>query len=820
MRAMQQRKHLRRTRNRRGIGRNLILAVVGSLVLASFTVLGIYVYSSAKSNPSEELDTAFRFLRKGDADLSAKIARSIDPERISKRSDLSKREFLLGAHERVNAQKTVQRRIATELNEQAVKHLERSRELSFPEGYEGQGNYLLGMAFYDLFRWDEAEPVLEIASERWPQGRADSIERLIDIELSFENKDPDAAMQRVEHWKSLPKSSLDEVDRTVVKEMQVLHAAGKFDAASQLLDRVPEDSLYRPMAELAYGRSLVQLASSADEPLRIEYLNRAGQSFEKVLEIAKAPIPVRRQCNLELGRVQRSLGNITQAVSTFSSLRLASPHEAVFLLSGIEEIDCLIALGRTHDVIDTLRHLSNNFGEMIWYQNESMPISEMRKRLIAAGEQLIALGANEEAIDFSSLLPPICDELDRLRIDCRGYEALANQVNKQYSPGLAEQLFRKSADAYARLATKLMRSPNYSDLMMKAIANYRNAGAFGESNRMLDQFLKFEPRENQPVGLLIKAKNYNSLNQSDLAMKSLERIIDSNINTSLVYEARLEAAKLLASKDNFQEAEELIVQNLYFGDLKPESPVWKDSLFELGELSFRRGEKLQSQAMNAIVESPSNAYENLAKMEASFKELLLSIDRIKDGLRRFKEDPRRLKMLYTIAKAYQMASAWPEMLLKENRLANEETVAGWKAQRKDLLNSSREAYRTLRQEIIAAADMNKTAPNADKFLRNSFFGEADLLFEAGEYEEALAAYRDVSNRFINEPESIESTVQIANCFKELGKLNDCRRNLELAKEMLQRIPAEKESRFSQVTSHDRAGWETYLDWLLANASRR
>lgn len=805
---------------RRGISLKLILGAAVGLVFASFGVLGAFLYFTAGRDPSQQLEVAFRVLRKGDGELSAKIARSLDPKSITKRGDVSKREFLLGAHERELATKTDQRRIRTEKNEKAVKHLSRSRNISFPEGYEGQGNYHLGMALYELFRWEEAESPLEIAAERWPQGRADSIERLIDIDLSFENKDTESAMERIAHWRSLPHSSVDEYDRTIVKEMHALFVENKYHEAATLLNQLKSESNYRPVAELVYGRSLFRIAEKSQEPERSEKLKLAGECFQRVMINSKIPIPYRRQSNLELGRTQRSLGDLIKAVSTFSTLRLASPSEPECLVSGLEEIDCFIDLARFDDVITTMEHISRNFGELAWYQNDWMPISDMRKKLLQSGERLLSQGAYATATKFSKLLPPFCDLLDRLRIDCRGYEQLANQLKGRDSSGAVEQYYRESANAYAALSRHMMRLPNYPELVMKAVENYRNAGAFAESNRLLDTLLQYEARENQPIGLLIKARNYCSLNQPDLAMQTLDRILESNLNTSLIYDARLESARLLAAKDQFQEAEELILQNLYYSDLKPESPVWRDSLIELGELSFRRGEKLQSQAINAILETPGNTYENLANVEKSFQELERSIERIEDGLRRFQSDPRRLRMLYTTAKAYQLASTWPELLLKENRIANDETIAGWKAQRKRLLNESRLAYRRLREEVINAVDSNTPIPNSEKFLRNSFFGEADLLFDDGEYEEAWVAYRDASSRFINEPESIEAMVQIANCQKELGKIGDCRRTLEYAKDVLQKIPVEKDNRFKLVTSHDRTGWEQYLDWMLSQLPTR
>jgi hypothetical protein len=144
----------------------------------------------------------------------------------------------LGSHERNRATKIEQRSIANELNAKAVEHLEASRSQKFPSGFEGLGNFNLGMALYDLFRWKDAEEPLEIASERWPAGRSDAIERLVDIDLSRERLDADSAFQRIEHWRSLPRSSAYDDERAALKEMQTLLKIGESEKAYLLGSQV------------------------------------------------------------------------------------------------------------------------------------------------------------------------------------------------------------------------------------------------------------------------------------------------------------------------------------------------------------------------------------------------------------------------------------------------------------------------------------------------------------------------------------------------------------------------------------------------------
>ncbi len=761
-----------------------------------------------------------RLMRKGDSQSPTRIAKSIDAKSLKKRADLSKREFLLGISERKAADGIVQRRIAAEKNERAVRHLGKSRDLAFPDGYEGMGNYFLGMALFDLFRWDEAEAPLEVAAQRWPPGRADAIERLVDIDMSFENQDTASALARINNWRALPRSSVDEIDRSVVKEMQALYLQGEYEKAAELLPSIPKDSSQRPSADLVHGLSMQKLAEGTIESKRTERLQAAMDDFQRVLASAKTSMTVRRRGNLELGRVIRNLGATMQAVSTFSALRLSSPFEPESLVSGLEEIDCLIDLGRISDAADTLEHITKNFGETKWYRNEWMPLSDMRKQVVASGERMIDSRDYSEASRFATYLPPLCDELDRLRMRSRLFEQWAKQdLDKQIDSARVRSHFTSAAEAFESLSVRLMRTPQYDELLWRAIQNYRLAGAHKKCNLLLENYLRFESRENQPKGLLAKARNHIVLEQPELAMISLNRIIESNTSTPLLYDARLEAARLRLTSEDYRDAEDLVVQNLYDGDLTPASPIWRESLFLLSDILYRRGLKLHDQATEAIIRDPNKSYENLAILEKSYDELICSTARTEEGLRRFENDPRRLQMLYTIAKAYQMASSLPDLLLRENRFANEDTLANWKSQKKELLVQARNAYSKLRQEITSATDSSAN-PISENLLRNSLFGEADLLYQEGSFEDAIYAYQEAANRFISEPESLEAMIQVSNSQNKLGKFSESQRTLEMAKDILSRIPKEKDARFKTKTSRDRSGWEQYIEWLLKDLLKK
>jgi tetratricopeptide (TPR) repeat protein len=806
----------RRIRGRRGVSRNLLLATIAGLLLSSFAVFGVFLYVSQEPDPTEQLEIALRLLTKGDVESAASVAGRIPTETLKKKSDHSKRHFLLGVNARTKAKKIEQHRLASQLNEEAVEHLKRSRDREFPPGGLGMGNYHLGMALYELFRWEEAVEPLEIAADRYPQGRADAIERLVDVDLSRARNDFQTALERIDLWRSLPDSGLYDDQRTDLKHMQALLAMGKCDQALKLETRIPVDSPYRPLCDLLCGRCWRRIAEKTDNAeSRRENLEKAMDLFQSCLKSTVADINLRHEVNLEIGQVQRDLGKLIDAVSTLSLLRLSAPYDPASVAAGIEELETLFQAGRKEDLIHTLEQLSNTLSDPKYLDSDQLPLSVVRERVIQVGNGLIDEKDYAIAARFARKLPSICDELDRLRLEARLYSDWAESLESQPNEKNQQiEYFKKSAKAYRSLTEKLPIDEEYGDWLWKAIENFRKGQSFQESNQLLTRFIAEENPNNRPRGFLVQAKNYSSLDKNDEAQESLRQLLARNPLSPLAYDGRLDLARIKIDAEEFDEAEQLLLENLS-GDLNPSSPIWRESLYELGAMLFARGEKLQLKTRNEIDANPSQTFELIAQVESSHDILKRSIVRIEDFLRRYTDDPRRFYLLYQMAKAYQLASFWPEFQLNENTSSTEDTINSLKAQRKGLLTNSRQAYRRLRLELLQENVRDPRSTNLRELLRNSYFGEADLFFYDGEFEEGMGAYLEASNWFINEPESLEARKQIAICQKQLGKYGDCRRSLEYAKSMLQRIPADRDSRFKTATALDRAGWENYLTLQLA-----
>jgi tetratricopeptide (TPR) repeat protein len=97
--------------------------------------------------------------------------------------------------------------------------------------------------------------------------------------------------------------------------------------------------------------------------------------------------------------------------------------------------------------------------------------------------------------------------------------------------------------------------------------------------------------------------------------------------------------------------------------------------------------------------------------------------------------------------------------------------------------------------------------------RNCLFGEADVLYDLGRWEEASDAYRNLAGRFMNKPESLEALVRLAECHRKLGKPEEAKKAIHQAEQILSRIPPELDEQFVSLTRADRAGWQKTLGWL-------
>ncbi len=827
-----------------------VYLAIGGTILALGVAAAAFAFFFGGKAPDFERELAVG-LQKLKRELTPEVRRlalSIELKDLKSKSAEAKWELIVGAVALEDSEKSAVRERAIALAEDAYNHLQQSQKIGFPRGFDGLGNFLLGKVLYQLFRWPEAIEPLEIAATQWPAGRADALALLVDIDLATEDVSPEVVTDRLDYWDGLIGLTPEERDRARLKRIVAKIAFGEYDKAIELANEFPKESVHYPNAmsqqALAKFLNLSMAENETADPAREAMLKEVYQQMRSVAkDLTLDPVSERRN-QYYAGIVLQRLGKWEESISGLNVLRQSSPHTVEGLAGSIAEMKALNKLQRYDEVVSTMRQLFEQFGKLEWYNNAWQPISVLRSGVNEVGQEMLVGRAYPQVVEYAVKLPPFCERQDRLRLLSVGYGRWANSLkgkpvaeetevldirtslqdvlrsdpsslNTATTPDEGkrfwQKLFYESAKSYEELALIQMRSPEYFDLIWQAIKNYQSAGDLKQCNLVIDNTLPFESVEQRPRAYLMKAENLFALNKPDGSLIELEKCIRDHGTHPLSYQSRLNAARMLVERSEFQKSQDYLEQNLYDSALTPQSAIWKESLFELGRNYYQQGELQFSSAEILKQKSGPDAEESVREtLEQANTLFTKSIDRLGEWLQRYPEDKRRFETLYSIGKAYQMAAQYPEYLLKDGRPTSTEAQRQRVLQYRNLVKNARSTFEQIRMGMNDIEIGLIPSSSLRSLLRNSYFAEADLTFQLQDYENALPLYRSVANRFLGEPESLEALTQAAECLKKLGRNEEGIRVIAQAREILAQIPANQDAKFVSVTRFSRQQWSDLL----------
>jgi tetratricopeptide (TPR) repeat protein len=178
-------------------------------------------------------------------------------------------------------------------------------------------------------------------------------------------------------------------------------------------------------------------------------------------------------------------------------------------------------------------------------------------------------------------------------------------------------------------------------------------------------------------------------------------------------------------------------------------------------------------------------------------------------VQRYPAAPQALLARYSIAEAHRHSALAPRRKLsitsiEISRLALTRQIA-------QDLEAAIDEYQRLMTDLSDEQTLPRRTAVELAVLRNCYFGRADALFDLNRFEEAIQAYSAATNRYQNEPESLEAYVQIATCYRRLKRPNEARGTLEQARVVLGRIRPDAD--FLRTTRLDRRQWDDLLGWL-------
>lgn len=797
-----------------------VLAAGGLGALITFGIL--FAVLTGGETPDQQLKIALSVLDQDRWDVTGRLAQDL-AEQVDQDQDATW-NYIKG----VSLLKSVEDHFGTPYSRrtllEATENLEKANELGFPPGYQGKGNFYLGWCYFHTYRWDEAIEQLKKCPLLWPAKRSDAYRMIVTAQLRKSPPDVPGATEVVANWNAIPGVSAGETANIRIAQAQIAFAQGDTSKCEELLNQVDKGLAEYFDAQVWRGRWRLETVASGNvashliEPL----LTEARSIFRDVRVDARTPADLRQQTAYLSGKVQRAQDNPLPALSTFNGIRQSDPLSAEGIAAGLEEAEILLARNDIEGAVTATTAILQNIDDLSLFDEQWISAPELKKRLLDMGRVLRDRGQYLPAIQMADSIALAYPLADSVRLKAEVYEGWGQELSNSRRGGsgelskaerlLANEKFKTSAELYERLAVLELRSSEYTDILWSAITNYQRANELSKANELLSEYIRFEDRSKRVQGFLALGKNRMSAGNWMSAIEPLQRCLEDP-DHPLSYEARLLAAQVKSELNQLEEAKELLIDNLHGHKLRPENEIWKDSKLELGQLLYRQATELAQEDQLDTTADWETQKARLEKSQALFSE---AADQLGEWAGRWpaSKDPRHFDARYMFAQAHRLSAETPKRLIEANPNLIESARRKLLLERRSLLEIAAAEFGSLHEAITQQIDTASPPDRLVSLLRNSYFGQADALFDLGQWEPAIEAYKNVTSRFSNQPESLEAMMQIAQCLKKLGRPADARRQLNMAKQVLSRIPAESDTRFISVTRGSRADWERSLDLML------
>lgn len=817
----------------------LLAGGLASVAIATFAMTFAMLTSEPELEATQKYDLTLKLVREAkyeEADLLFQRIDELesDPEDLKAKRNLA--QGVLAWNRAANSSQVDQAHADAQV---AVDSLDLAKSAGFPNGYEGLGNYCLGLAQAFLGKFEAAVPALMFARDHYPTGRDEVYASLVHCFRSA--KDPsysdkqESIKSLFDEWETLSvgPSSHDFRRLTLAKD---LFRTKKYREAVEQLTPITQESPFRTAAQIEIGKNLLELALESrthSEAMLEEALSR----FRKVAVQPETSAELRRQSQYWMGRCLDQLGRKVEATSLLASLRIGAPQSSEAIAAGVREISIFAGLGDADAIADIVEQLQATRLSQVQCPDSICDAEQFRVELVEAGGKLLAIEAFPQTVRFANSMPEFCLPSDRERLLAKCYEKWAESLAKgngddrdetermdsirNSSPGgkQVEELWQLAGEAYERLARHELRSAEYPEILWSAIDGFHRAHNDEKANKLLRTYMQFEERVKQPRAYVLMGENQLARGQFEQAIATLDQCLAIYPKHPYAYRARLSNARAFSEMEDFEKARELLEQNLYDGQLSPESELWRESLLYLGETIFRQG---TTEYYRATM-SPENDLASdqlLERYQTSHEALVNCAEVLEEAVQRFGSAGVPIEDQYRLAICNRLAAKWPELQIDQGLVRVEEKLRALQNQARKHKTDAVESFDRIIQTFQSFANKSSERKTHGDLFRNSLFGKADLLFELGQYKEAVGSYRVISNRFMNEPESLEALVQMAKCYDRLGDALRRDSAYEQAKQSLTRIPDSRDPDFVKLTRASREQWQQDLEWMSNEASGR
>jgi tetratricopeptide (TPR) repeat protein len=686
----------------------------------------------------------------------------------------------------------------------AARYLTEAHAYGLPQSREAKGNFLLGKSLIESGQFDEGVRVLNEFASHNATDLTVAVETqhlLADTCLVMPKPRLAEALKHNDALLAIQKLSDDERADALLQRAECLSRLERFDDSRKAVAQIPAGGTRAALIAIVTGRILLDEIEAALQKLPPADRSKAtGQYNDKVTaalqELSKGvkldsqKKQLAHQANYQTARALELKGDAEAALKQYTRTRQLHGDTYEGLAASLIEADLLRQKGELDAALLGYRRVLESFAVIPVYRSHVLPIEKLRDRLMVALTDLQQRKQFNEALALVDRFPPLFSHADQLELRGDTLEKWGafllskeaddkSSAHRDRSAGL--QRYRAAGVAFENLAESRFATKSYTTDLWRGAQDFIQGQSFSSAVRLLNKYLEYEPEVRNAEALLRLGQAHLALNQVPQSIAAFEECIEFHPLDGATFQARIDCAKAYWQQGDTGHAEQLLRTNITGSTLKPASPEWKDSLFQLGTLLHEQ-----------------NKYEE-------------AIDTLENAVERYPEDPQRLVAQYMIGESYRR---WAQDFLNDarrNTTASEHDKIMQEATKR--LNTAYNHFEDVQRSITLKTHDIHSDPLTGTMLRNCYMLEGAVLFDLGKYKEAIEAYSNVSSLYPDEPFVLETFVQIANCWRRLDKHENARGAVKQAQIALDRFPPSSD--FASTTILNRDEWRM----LLANMSK-
>lgn len=433
-----------------------------------------------------------------------------------------------------------------------------------------------------------------------------------------------------------------------------------------------------------------------------------------------------------------------------------------------------------HEAINYFKQVTDALAQE-GYRNPWITASEVRKN---ATTRIKAFRKQEKlraALGMAEAVMPLMAKLPAMRLSATLNRDLGQRILDQIKPNVndkeqnlqrneARQHLRKASLLFAELAKQGKATRTYSDDLWESAESALKGNDFIRAARTFTRYLNIEPEKRNAAALLGLGEAYLALGEIDEAIDTLQQCIEFFPTDVATFRARVLAAGAWQEKGELKPAEQLLLENWAAPGITPQSIVWRETLYRLGELYH------------------------------DTKDYNKAIQRLKDAVRRFPDDSRTNFARYLLADSYRLRANEAQIRIKKTMTRSK--LSAQKANIESNLNNAYRQYQLLQQQIGTQRGMGKLSEMDDQLLRNSRIFAAGVLFQLQQYNRAIKTYSTASLHYQGLPISLQTMKQNAQALADLGKYSQAQNLLRQITKQLKKMGPELPYEETTLYSYD------------------